>query len=1392
MFPIRCSFSQAFYILCLLLFSSTCIRAQEDAGNRILHYQTHNGLSFGVVTSITQDKDGFIWVATADGLNRFDGFSFKVYKSNSSNPKALASNFINSVFLDGQGTLWIATKEGLQFYDHAGDCFIQYELSGSDIKGKSVQISAAENGNFWIKLNNKFGYLDSRTKKCLTYSRANLPSLSIDNISTVFQDEHGLLWVGNRDKGVDVFRVKNGRITGKINLKSDILSSITPNRIAEDNDGNIWIATPRGLVYYERSSSKAQVLPLKLRSNFFECIFQTDNRILIGLRDGGLYQVRPLQKSNITLKEFNVEPVNDRSGYNITYSSVKCIFQDRDKNIWIGTHGNGLYLISKMQEKFIRHEKVQKDQWGESYLRYYGMCQDKSGNLWMGTDGDGIYKITSDGQLLEHFKRDGQAGSLQDNAILAAFCDSKGRLWFGSHSQGLFLYRPESNSFQQFLPSQSGTNSIGGTDVRIIFEDSQGKIWIGMYRDGGISCLEPISQKITSYRSSSSQNLITSVASIAEDPTGIMYIGTYGNGLICYDRRSQKFYPAFHNPDENPKAILSLIINRNQILEGTEGNGVLVYDLHSKRRLKWFNEQNGLCNNTINAMKLENDTTLWLSTNKGLSRINLSTSAIWNFDESDGLQNGQFNGGSVIYDSKRGYMCFGGTRGWNLFYLSRIKKSNYKPIVLLTGLQLFDAEQEIKGNNPGFSIKNIRNGSKIKLPYDQGVFAIHYAALNFPYPQKGEYAYMLEGLDKAWNFVKDQRSAVYRYLAPGEYRFLVKASNQDGIWFDNSASITVVILPPWYRSWWAYLIYSIVFGTIIYLYLRYKQEQARLKFEVKLAQMEAEKEKELNERKLSFFTHISHEFRTPLTLIINPIKDLLSHVGNNTNANGLNIIHRNARRLLSLVDQLLLFRKADNGEDSLKLVKLNFVEFCREVSLCFSHQAKSKSINFQFESDSPEIEVYADREKMEIILFNLLSNAFKFTPECGNINLKITECSTELEVHVVDSGKGINPEIGQRLFDKFYQAPERPVSISGFGIGLFLVKKFTEAHKGSITYLSEPGIGTDFCLIFKKGTDHFPGHDIFEEASVKSVFLHELMEEPQMQLEALSSTPTVKEAMITDKPTILLIDDNEEIRKYLKDILGEIYQIYEAADGATGFEYVKKYSPDLVISDIIMPGLSGVELCQRVKDDPVLNHILIILLTSSSATDVKLKGIEVGADDYITKPFDKDLLTARVANILKSRYNLKQHFFNAITLKTSGISITGEDKVFIEKCIEIIEQELDSPYFTIKTLSDKVRMSHSTLYRRVKMLTGKSVTDLVRIVRLRKAAELFIYTNSNVNEVALRTGFNDIKNFRDQFYRLFEMNPSDYIKKYRKPFNNSYRLNSVITSDVSRATNTQN
>jgi signal transduction histidine kinase/DNA-binding response OmpR family regulator len=594
----------------------------------------------------------------------------------------------------------------------------------------------------------------------------------------------------------------------------------------------------------------------------------------------------------------------------------------------------------------------------------------------------------------------------------------------------------------------------------------------------------------------------------------------------------------------------------------------------------------------------------------------------------------------------------------------------------------------------------------------------------------------------------------------------------------------LVILPPWYRTWWAYLIYGICVAGLILVYIKYTKTKERLRYEIKLAHLETEKEKELIERKLSFFTHITHEFRTPLTLIINPVKELLAKKEKGDKNESLPFVYRNAQRLLSLVDQLLLFRKSESGSDELKLMPVDIVELAREVYLCFVQGARAKKINYRFElpasgasgcgpSASGGLSLYLDQEKIEIALYNLLSNALKYTEEGGEVIFAIEETSQQVNIKVSDNGLGIPEEVGDQLFDKFYQIRRKETtSISGFGIGLYLVRQFVTAHKGRISYHSEPGKGTSFLLEFLKGKDHLSGKTILEENSGHSSLFQEIAMEPKEEKEKKAGIQ-----LVSDHSSLLIVDDDPQMLSYIGQIFEGQFILFKALSGEEGLLQARRHRPDLIISDVHMEGISGIELCETVKNDPLLSQTPVILLTAAASANSKLEGVKHGADDYVTKPFDKELLIARVAALLKSRNRLQRYFYNEITLSSNPVRISEEYKEFLDRCIAIVEKNLGEDDFTIKKLSQEMGMSHSNLYQRVKEISGQSVSGFIRFIRLRKAAGLFIDTDCNVNEAALQVGINDGKYFREQFHKLFGLNPSEYIKKYRKVFSGKYLVN---------------
>lgn len=1363
---------------------------------RVSRYSIQNGLSFGVVNSIAQDDRGFLWFATGDGLNRFDGYSFKVFKHNPDDNSSLLGNYVKSIFKDRDGTIWVSSRSGLNEFVQATEHFAHHvpSLQRHGVSDDVSDISQANNGDLWVSLNGSgFAAFDRHTKKFHYYDKRTLPALITNSILNVFEDSKGLIWLGTRDTGIEIFEIDKNRKLKKSAIDISILPKARINQIYQDRSFNIWIASSKGLFVYKRNEGKFYSLHISTFHNsniYLSLVENQDGKLLVGVQDGGIYGLDLKAARETAPENFLFEQVTNTRNEGITQRSVQSLYMDKDHNIWLGTYGEGVYLIGSIPEKFRLFEKKVIDSRAETYLRYYGMCLDNDGNLWLGTDGDGIYKTSSSGQLIKHYSADGKPGSITDGAVISAYKDSGGTLWFGTYSKGLFQYNPSTDSFVQFSSNPKMPGSIPSNDVRVIFEDSKKTLWVGT-NGGGLARLDRQTGKFTQFIPSNSSINSNDIRAITEDKKSNLWIGTYGGGLNYLDTKTMRFTQFFNNASQgfhiSNRIVFSLYLDeKGRLLIGSEGNGLLVFNIEQKT-LKLYAEKNGLANNVINAIQPQSGTRIWVSTNRGLSRIDLSNDKIENFDRSSGLQSGQFNPGSVLHNAKEGYICFGGTEGWNLFYPKQIITSKYKPTVLVTGIQLFGKKVEIGSKQNGKIILNepISNKTKITLEPDQSVFSIEYAALNYAYPEKSQFAYKLEGLDKDWNFVQNERTATYRYLPAGDYVFEVKSANQDGVWFEDYSSLHIRILPPWYQTWWAYVLYLTAAGVLIFYYQRYRNRQAEMKYEIQLAHFETQKEKELNERKISYFTNISHEFRTPLTLIINPVRELLKNESD-YDISKLNIIHRNAKRLLSLVDQLLLFRKADQKQDELNLGVYNLPTLIREVFQCFLHQAEHKNIDYEFVCENQQIEITADIEKLEIALFNLISNAIKFTPENGIVKVVLIDMGEQVNVLIQDSGIGIPADAGQKIFSVFHQYPDkRAVSKGGFGIGLFLAKTFVENHFGQLIYESIPSQGTTFKIQLWK---HHPQLKISKDDQNPlqhfSVFLDELAVPEntvsnQSGDESFQAKP-VSEQLNAKKPTMLIVDDDHEMLRYLSGIFEDKYKLIQAASGEQGLQLIKKHAPDIVVSDVMMGAMSGIEMCSKMKEDLAVSHIPVVLLTASSSPESKLKGIEGGADDYISKPFDKDLLVARIASILKNRNDLQKYFYNEITLQSGDFKISPEYKEFLQRCIAIVESHITNPDFNIKVLASEIGMSHSTLYNRIKSISGQSTNGFIRFIRLRRAAQILISTDTTIMETADQVGINDIKYFRKQFTTLFGMKPSEYINKYRKPFHEQHPINKDI------------
>ncbi|MDP9080781.1 MAG: response regulator [Bacteroidota bacterium] len=1335
----------------------------ELSSYAIKTYNINNGLPSNSTTCAIKDRNGFLWVGTQNGLCRFDGYNFKTFINIPGDSTSLTNNYINTITEDKAGRIWVGTLDGLNLLDPLTEEFKRFnhqdKVPASLSNNKIWSLLADNENNIWVGTDDGFDRFIEKTKSFEIFqpNPSDKNAIKGKSVNAIVEDRENNLWLGNWSGGLNRFDKRTKKFVNFPQAQS--ANDKNPNdvwSICLDDDGSIWVGTYwKGLFKFDTKSAKFTAYPSP--DNEDQGVFRILNlghHLMVLGGNEGFYWFNSLTNT--------WQKIND-----LTSFQQAGLMQDNNGIIWVCSM-EGLTKLDKQQYKFAFYPFFNGKRIVKSIL-----VKDQA--VWVGTN-NGLTTIQLNTKASHTFFHSEDPKSIGSNATNKLYLDSAGKLWVLTEF-GFDEYDEKNGTFTHHS-HHSILGSFFNEDVfRDILEVNTGEYWLAT--DAGLKIFHSKTNTYTHYYNQKDKPYSLSsnhLYCLLKDEKGNVWIGTEGGGLNRFDQASQRFYNYQANDKKNGSIsnneIHHIFLDSHNNIWICTQDGLNKYNEHTDS-FRVFSKKDGFASNVFKQMVEDSKGNLWIATETGVSCFNPQSLKVTNFDDGDGVFVN-----SVIYKVNDHQILLGGNKGLVSFDPLGVNYNKVAPQVYFSDLQVFN-KSIVPGNNSPLKVP-IQNAREIVLKYNQSVFSIEFVALNYTHTEKNNYAYKLENFDGRWNYVGGQRKATYTNLSPGKYIFRVKASNNDGVWNEVGKSLTIIITPPWYMTWWAYLVYFSLFSAAVYGYIYYNNRQAKLKYEVKLAHIETEKEKELHEKKLSFFTNISHEFRTPLTLIINPLKEILYKGGNDIDQQNLNTINRNAKRLLSLVDQLLLFRKADAAADELKLARINIAELSKEVFLCFAHQAKSKMLRFEYSCTDDNIEMIADREKIEIVLFNLLSNAIKFTEPGGEVIMRVEQLEDKLNIQVKDTGCGIGQTAGDKLYNKYYQEYQHStLSKGGLGIGLFLVKNYVEQHGGKVSYESETGRGTVFSLELLKGRAHFESATIMDVPAKRSVFFDELIEE-DTETEPACKTDKDKPAsaeLTADLKAMLIIEDNKEISEYIKQVFMSDYIVYEADNGESGLKMVRELMPDIIISDVMMPGMSGIELCTLIKEDPELNHIPVILLTAITSPEIKLKGIEGGADDYISKPFEKEMLIARVKGLLKTRNNLQRYFFNEITLKPNNLKISQEYKEFLQKCLDIVEHHLNDPDFSIKTLAGEIGMSHSNVYRKIKSISGQSINSFIRFIRLRKAAEIFLTTDSTVSETAYKVGFHDPKHFREQFAKLFGLNPSDYIKKFRDPFHKDQTMN---------------
>ncbi|WEK21033.1 MAG: two-component regulator propeller domain-containing protein [Candidatus Pedobacter colombiensis] len=1358
-------------ILILFCFAFKAACAQNL---KFRHIGIENGLSNSTIECILQDYRGFIWFGTRDGLNKYDGNQITVYQ-NSKESSSISDNYIRCIYEDQAHTLWIGTSSGLNRFNPEKNNFTRYQSDPKDSHSLSnntvLSIKESPKG-LWIGTSGGgLNLLNPTTNQFSRYHPATT-SLGGNNVNDVQPDEKGNLWLAT-DHGLSYFNTKKGTFKSISGLEKFMIRVITASPT-----GDLWLATEeKGLLCYSPASGKLKQYTHEeknrnsLGSDLVRAIvFRKNKEIWIGSINGGLDLFNP---ETSTFQHYMNEPGDPSS---LSQRTVSALYEDKQGNLWIGTHRGGINLYSPGSEKFkLFQQELNKN--SLSYNDVKAFHEDANGNIWIGTDGGGLNLFNQKTNSFVHYKTNPYAaGSLGSDAVLDIMEDHNKDLFIGTWGGGLNLMNRKNGTFTKFLFDANNPSSISSDYVQKTFEDSYKNLWVGTYY-GGLNLFDRSNNRFCRliHGSNGSKLIGNNIISINEDQKGNLWIGTDDGGLNCYNLETKYFTHYFLNNEKKPDLRVIFIDHKGRLWVGQKG---LYLFNPIKNTFSIYTQKAGLASDFIKGITEDERGNFWISTAKGLVKFNPEHLTFNKYNTADGLQSLEFEANACMR-KRNGEMFFGGINGFNSFFPEDIKTNKYIPPVYLTEFQIFN--NKIIPDVKGSPLQNdISFTKEIKLSYNQSTFSFSFAGLNYTVSENNKYAYKLDGFDKDWNYDGSARKALYTNLDPGTYTFRVKASNNDNVWNTEGTAVRIVISPPYWATWWFKILAIGLVIYIAYVLLSFKRK-------LELKTLEEKKREEMHQVQLQFFTNISHEFRTPLSLILGPIDRLLKEDAHTSFQNYYKTIHRNANRLLSLINELMDFRKIESGALKLKVIEGNLSLFIDEVAEEFREMAAEKNISFKVNKTGKFTSVWFDRHVIEKIMLNLVNNSLKYTKAGGEVSLDILDsldgsplrfenqlfiksnytAQQYVFIRVADNGIGISKDSIHHLFERYYRITEAHL---GSGVGLAFVKSLTMLHKGFIQVSSEKHLGTEIIIALPCNKEGYTPDELWGQSN----------EHGGTRLESISyasdqhTLPTSRELIST--PTlgisgmrhILIVDDNEELRTFLKEALSSNYHISEAEDGYNGLIKARDVYPDLIISDVMMPGMDGTEFCKRLKEDIETSHIPFLMLTARDSIEAEIEGVESGADLYFTKPININLLQITIKNIFEQRQKLKDHYSKDHSTELRELVHSTKDREFMDKLLMIINEQLINPDLDIDYLCGKIGMSRTKLYQKIKTITGQSIGEFVRSIRLRKAAEILTSEDVLITEVMYRVGIQTQSYFTKAFKKEFGKTPTQFLQDLKQ------------------------
>ena len=1329
-------------------------------------YSTHGDISSSMINHIYQDSKGYIWVSTEDGLNKYDGAKFVNYKNHFNDSTSLLGNHVYKTFQDSKGYLYVLSTKGLQFYDYKSDSFITIKKSNSSSEYNNKSITQLSDGSILIGTSGygikELSYNENKNIRIKDWN----PSLTGHNINDIMEDRNGNIWICTEYHGV--VRIDKNKKIHHYTVGAPYGNQFI-NCCAEDSNGNIYVGTSgRGVFVYNQTDNAFHQI---FHSNFpIKVLKQNENLMLIGIDGEGIVAYDILKKS-IADTDFYIDNIN------IKKSKVHSLLTDSSNNLWIGIYQKGVAFIPSQANMFsyIGNFSSLRNYIGSNCITALCKTTDKS-RLIVGTDNDGIYLLDKNYNFLQHLSQDENPDV--PPTVMCLFEDSNKKVWIGSYLSGISLFDSQTNKLSKISLQNNEGNEI--KKVYSFVEDPHKRLWIGTMGTGLYYADLPSSsdsyQHIKVHQVLSEKTINQWINTLLYIPDGRLYVGTY-DGIKCIDTQNLKV-------TGNEKALIGLSINTiaqgpdNHIWVGTpEGIYVMDYKLNIIEKLT---THNGLPNNLISSIITDKNKDLWVSTSQGITKYNSHNKSFIPFFASDGLYNNEFSRNAYCI-SPDGKILFGGTNGIAFFNPNDIETQKFQSNIRITGFYLHDkAVNEMTQSGRYHVIDNdIFHTKEINLSHYDNSFYIEFATENFISPQN--YLYSMN--NGTWNSLPKGNSRVsFSNLPVGKYEFKVKAIN--GTSESKIKTVVINIHPAWYNSGLAWVIYTLIIISIIAIFVH----QAKEKYRVRQEMLRHKHLEEINESKLQFFINISHEIRTPMSLIISPLQKLISTDNDSERQKSYSLIERNAQRILNLINQLMDIRKIDKNQMKLSFTEVDLISFINDIKNMFAYQAVAKGAKLNIITQMDSLKIWLDPNNFDKVIFNLLSNSFKHIQNEGEINIYINSVNDSSNVYplnnyaeiiIEDNGTGIKESEMERIFERFYQISDDRSRSKGTGIGLHLSMSLVKMHHGTITVKNnENKPGCSFTIHVPLGCSHLSTEELSQNTN-QHVSEQSSMEDQPLQhipapIEGDENSEEGTKKATRKKHSILIVEDEDEIRNYLITELGNHFRVSSCSNRKEALEFIRQHMPDLVLSDIMMPEINGITLLRKLKQNIKTNHIPIILLTAKNSEKDYIEGLSLGADAYIAKPFNLDILITTIENLIRNREILRNNF-SGKQEQDANIEVAqpqSADEKLMQKVLKAINKNLNNPDLNAEMIASEVGISRVHLYRKLKELTNQSTRDFIRNIRL-KQAEILLKSekNYNMSEIAQLVGFNNTTYFSNAFKELYGVSPSKYMERCKEKEN---------------------